>query len=126
MLNKDFKNLVKEKESCISNYVEISNLAKFLIPAQKSYSLTSIANMVFGNLIIVMFIFNSSLGKPLSKGEQCSNWGKKPLRKSQLHYAALDALVCIMIFQQLSKKLENVNFFIVYDKNIFELSPKKT
>lgn len=119
MLNKDFKDLVKVEKACISNYVEISNLAKFLIPAQRSYSLANITNMVFGNLIIIMLFFNSSLGKPLSKGEQCSNWGKKPLRKSQLHYAALDALICIMIFKQLSEKLQNVIFFIVYAKQYF-------
>jgi ribonuclease D len=31
----------------------------------------------------------------LDKTEQCSNWCKRPLRKSQLLYAALDAVVLI-------------------------------
>ena len=42
------------------------------------------------------------IGKPLCKYEQCSNWEKRPLRESQLHYAALDALICCLIFQKLT------------------------
>jgi len=42
------------------------------------------------------------IGKPLCKYEQCSNWEQRPLRKSQLHYAALDALICCSIFQKLT------------------------
>ena len=42
------------------------------------------------------------IGKPLCKYEQCSNWEKRPLRESQLHYAALDALICCLIFKKLT------------------------
>ena len=44
------------------------------------------------------------LGKKLCKYEQCSNWENRPLRKRQLHYAALDALVCISLY----KKITNI------------------
>ena len=41
------------------------------------------------------------IGKPLCKYEQCSNWERRPLRQSQLHYAALDSLLCCLIFKKI-------------------------
>ena len=38
---------------------------------------------------------------PLCKYEQCSDWELRPLRKTQLHYAALDALACILLYKNL-------------------------
>ena len=43
------------------------------------------------------------VGKKMCKYEQCSNWENRPLKKSQLHYAALDAVVCVSIFKVLNK-----------------------
>ena len=45
------------------------------------------------------------LGKSLCKYEQCSDWNLRPLSKLKLHYAALDALVCILIY----KKIVDIN-----------------
>ena len=43
----------------------------------------------------------SLLGKPLNKDEQIGNWSKRPLRKEQISYAALDAWICMHIFLEL-------------------------
>jgi len=58
----------------------------------------------------------------LSKGEQCSNWAKRPLRKSQLHYAALDAFICLKIYQEICKINNKVYLYIIrYNSIIFKL-----
>lgn len=41
------------------------------------------------------------LGIHLCKYEQCSFWENRPLKKSQLHYAAVDALVCVSLYKKL-------------------------
>lgn len=44
------------------------------------------------------------LGKDLCKFNQTSDWNMRPLRKSQLHYAILDAAVLVEVYKVISKK----------------------
>ena len=48
-------------------------------------------------------------GKQICKAEQMSNWERRPLRKAQQHYAALDAYVLIDIIDHLSKTAKETN-----------------
>jgi hypothetical protein len=41
------------------------------------------------------------LGKPLDKAEQCSIWSARPLSDNQRTYAALDAWVCVAIYEKM-------------------------
>ena len=41
------------------------------------------------------------LSRPLCKAEQRSGWDKRPLRKRQMHYAALDAYVEILLWDRM-------------------------
>ena len=41
------------------------------------------------------------LGQSLCKYEQCSDWNLRPLSLTKLHYAALDSLICIILFKKM-------------------------
>ena len=44
------------------------------------------------------------LGTVMSKEEQVSDWGARPLRRSQLEYAALDALACVRVRERIFRE----------------------
>jgi len=52
------------------------------------------------------------LGRPLDKSEQISDWERRPLRPSQITYAALDAICLIEIYDVLLCRLQQL------DKNL--------
>ena len=107
---RSFKNAIKYK-IFIGYDFNTSDIAKFSNNAQ------TIFNNI--NIIDIIDIFQqrylekaeslsklcfNCLGKNLCKGCQCSQWDVRPLNKFQLHYAALDALVCIQIFKKIKSE----------------------
>lgn len=52
-------------------------------------------------------ICKALLGKPLCKERRMSNWDRRPLSLSQLHYAALDSYVQLKLWQELNRLLQN-------------------
>ena len=47
------------------------------------------------------YMCNEVLGVDLCKYEQCSFWENRPLKQSQIHYAAIDALVCVSLYKKI-------------------------
>ncbi len=66
------------------------------------------------------------LGRPLQKAEQISDWSRRPLRASQLTYAALDAYVGLEIFMQLRKRASDLNAEEVFARCVAEMVGGKT
>jgi tRNA-binding EMAP/Myf-like protein len=46
-------------------------------------------------------LVRARLGCHLDKSEQCSAWGRRPLSAAQLHYAALDAYVALLLYDRI-------------------------
>ena len=78
------KSFFEDKNNCTIYDVSIIAKQKYL---EKISSLKNLTEKIFG--------------KSLCKYEQCSDWNKRPLSQCQMHYGALDALICIMIFKKL-------------------------
>lgn len=70
-------------------------------------------------------LVQTCFGLPLEKSEQCSNWELRPLRKTQIEYAALDAYVLIQIYNFLQKRCleQGINFEEISNSAMQE--PKK-
>ena len=80
----------KEYQELIKNRVkDSSRLFNEVFPKEKRSNLAFMCEVLFK--------------KKLSKYEQCSGWKSRPLRKAQLHYAALDSILPLKICEHLGK-----------------------
>ncbi|XP_069121418.1 exonuclease mut-7 homolog isoform X1 [Argopecten irradians] len=61
-------------------------------------------------------LVRQTLGKPLSKTEQMSDWERRPLRPAQVTYAALDAHVLLEVYDELVRRAQKL-------KMSFDLEP---
>jgi len=69
------------------------------------------------NSYVSNFFISKCIDTTLTKEEQLSNWNNRPLRKSQLHYAAADAYVQFLIIEKI--KAHFLGFVI---RKIYELN----
>ena len=98
----DFQNDIKEITmrsksftftSKLNNLYDIGSIYCTLNNMKLKWSLTKITQHI--------------IGKGIWKVEQISNWERRPLRNSQLHYAALDAYILTVLFNMLSEEWIN-------------------
>lgn len=77
----------------VKSVVEVNDLSVALIGGGGHYPLS---------LQKLVFLY---LHRKLTKTQQTSNWNRRPLAASQLHYAAADALVLIHLFDELMQRI---------------------
>lgn len=75
--------------------LDINNVYRALHPSQ-----TAIGDASLDKLCLYTF------GRPIDKTFQCSNWAARPLSLGQQHYAALDALVLVHMFDVMRENLK--------------------
>ena len=66
------------------------------------------------------------LGQSLCKYEQCSDWNLRPISQTKLHYAALDALICIILYKKIVEdkspiQSQNSNVKMCINTKLFQL-----
>ncbi|XP_017880434.1 exonuclease mut-7 homolog [Ceratina calcarata] len=111
-------------------YLDIVNLWKKLVEDYKYKSVSSQGDCdeTTGKHSL-SYITEICLGKKLNKSDQFSNWEHRPLRESQIIYAALDAYCLLEIYETLEKQCEkfDIPFFEICLElqHVAHQSPKK-
>jgi hypothetical protein len=98
--------LCKEEEGTlhlpVAQCVDLQKLVGLLFPAMPGYKpgLQKICSAMF-NTFPGGAVSGPSSNHFLSKVEQCSEWGCRPLRESQLTYAGLDAAIMLALISRI-------------------------
>lgn len=115
-----FENIIKSMRKWIdlhSLWSNVQSCSPSLFPQQESKNFKAKGLSGLAKL---------TLGLPLDKKEQFSNWERRPLRPSQLTYAALDAHCLVEIYNDLQQRSEaiGVDWWQLMGKSSPNLNPK--
>jgi ribonuclease D len=84
--------VLRQAGFAVAGMVDTLRLSRCSLPL-RSFSLASVAEHLFG--------------LTLDKSLQQSDWRRRPLSREQLDYAALDAVVALRVYQELTLRLES-------------------
>ena len=79
----------------IANFIDIQVEFNRVMNCQKKMSLVECVKQL--------------LRAQICKGEQISNWTRRPLRQSQMHYAAMDSFCLINLYKEMAVRAKKKN-----------------
>lgn len=84
---------------------DISNFSnKELVKLFKLCTIINLGKLPYSDKMSLSSLYKQKMNKVICKYEQCSNWNNRPLRQKQLHYAALDSLLCVQLYKTFINK----------------------
>ncbi|GMI04800.1 hypothetical protein TrRE_jg8009, partial [Triparma retinervis] len=85
----------------VHNVIDLAPLGRVANPSTSPSSLTSLSKTA-----------QVELNVRLNKGQQMSLWDRRPLTSAQVEYAAVDAAVCVRLFESMRRKIDDFDEFV--------------